>query len=201
MPKKPTKRGSGAAAVAAPRTEGQRLLLEVAASQAEVAAAVGASRAAVGFWRRGEKLPGATARAKLKAAYGIDPTAWDRKVGAPASRPAASTASAPTSAPKRLSARASTSTLDEVNEQLEMLRALQRDDELLAGERVRLADSVGKLLAIKARLERDQELLEDRIVRQHPFYARLKGAVLEALKSHPDAARDVAEALAHLEAS
>lgn len=187
------------------RTEGQRLLLAVPGSHAEVAAAVDGSKQAVSYWRRGEKTPGATARGRLRDAFGIDPGAWDRKpITSPATAPAASPAPAPPSPPietqpAAAAAGSKLSTLEEVETQIAELRKLQGENGLLASERVRLADSMGKLLAIKARLERDNELLEDRVVRKHPFWARVKGAILDALRAHPAAARDVAEALARAE--
>lgn len=192
-------RAKRAAADPEVQSEGQRLLLEQPGSHAEVAAAVGCSKQMVSYWRRGEKRPGRASRTKIAAVFGIDPSAWERAPGAsPAPAPPAPEAPAPRHRPAPVG---KPSTLDEVEQQLSMLRELQRDDALLASERVRLADSVGKLLAIKARLERDQELLEDRVVRQHPFWARVKAAVLGALRPHPDAARDVAEALSEAEGS
>lgn len=198
--KTPAKAERGGQPVAtAPRTEGQRLLLAVTGSQAEIAATLDVAKSAVGFWRRGAKTPGPAARAKLKAAYGIDPRTWEQPPGARATAPATtSDAKAPPKPPRAPRAKIVT-TLDEAQEQFEILRELQEDPDLMSSEKVRLADSIGKILAIKARLERDKELLEDRIVREHPMWAvRIKPTILAALKPYPDAMQAVADALAEI---
>lgn len=179
------------------RTEGQRLLLAVDGSHTTVAARIGATKQSVSYWRRGEKAPGPKARAALLEAYGIEPAAWEAQPGSPP--PQSSTRSkrtrAPSPPPKVPGRPSGASTLDEVEVQLGILRELQRNESLLPSERVRLADSVGKLLAIRARLERDQELLEERIVLEHPFWGRLKSTIVRALEPYPEAARAVADAL------
>lgn len=202
--KTPAKAERGAQPVAtAPRTEGQRLLLAVTGSQAEIAATLDVAKSAVGFWRRGAKTPGPAARAKLKAAYGIDPRAWEQPPGerppAPAT-PAPPTTEVPTKPPPPpRSPRARTMTLDEVVAELDYLHDLRRDGDLMPSEKVRLSDSISKNLALKARLERDKELLEDRIVREHPMWVmRIKPSILAALKPFPEAMRAVADALAEV---
>lgn len=191
------KRATAAASIE-PRTEGQRLLLEVNGTHAEVGARIGASKQSVSYWRRGEKIPGAKARAALREAYGIEPAAWELRPGAGDAAPsAASPESLPPQPPR--APRARTMTLDEVVAELDYLHDLRRDGKLMPSEKVRLSDSISKNLALKARLERDQELLEDRIVREHPMWkVRIKPAILGALKPYPDAMRAVAEALAEV---
>ncbi len=191
---------SPGSAVNDPRTEGQRRLLEVPDSLSVIAAAVGVGKTVVSYWRSGEKLPGPGPRARLREAYGIEPADWERVPGArPAPARAASSSSSASSAGPAAPPAGKPTTIAEVDEQLRMLRELQEEPGLVPSERVRLADSMGKLLAIKARLERDAELLEDRIVREHPFYGRLEATILAALRPFPDAARAVADALGELE--
>ncbi len=186
---------TGSPMVNGPRTEGQRRLLEVPDSLSTIAERCGVGKTVVSYWRSGVKTPGPGPRGALRDAYGIDPGDWDLRPSTGSTRPQSPThrVQAPRPAPS-----GKPTTLEEVEEQLTHLYALQGQD-VEPSVAVRLADSVGKLLAIKARLERENELLEDKVVRSHPFWRRLKAAVLEALKRHPDAARDVAEALERVE--
>ena len=89
--------------------------------------------------------------------------------------------------------------MEEVIEQIDQLRELQREPDLVAPARLKIADSLGKLLAIKARMERAQELLEDRIVREHPHWLRIRTAIQSALGAHPEALEAVQDALARLD--
>ena len=87
-------------------------------------------------------------------------------------------------------------TLEIARQQLsEVLKALQ-NPELTESAQLKLRDTAAKLLTLRSRLERDRELLEDRIVREHPEWKRIKGVILKALKPYPEAAAAVAEALA-----
>jgi len=182
------------------RTEGQRRLLAVALEPRGIVAALGASKAAVSQWRSGQKVPGREWRAKLEAAFGIPASAWDRVAGSTvpvAARPAAAPASPPARPAAPVPSRGA-ETMGQVNELLEALDEERQDSGLTAAERARVCDAYTKALALKARLEREAELLEDRVVREHPFWARIRGALVDALRAHPAAARDVADALGRL---
>jgi hypothetical protein len=62
-------------------------------------------------------------------------------------------------------------------------------------ERLKLNDSLIRIVGLKHKLEQARELQEDRIVRSHPAWKRIRHAVLEALRPHPDALRAVIDAL------
>lgn len=176
------------------RSEGQRLLQAVDASHADIAVAVGATKQAVSYWRRGSKTPDLAKRMRLHELYGIEASAWERP---PASGPA-STASSP-SLPSLPPRSGTETTLQECEAQLAHLHALM-SAALVPSERVRLADVYGKQLALKARLEREQELVEDRLVREHPAWKRIRDSLLAALRPWPDAAKAVAQTLERLDA-
>jgi hypothetical protein len=91
--------------------------------------------------------------------------------------------------------------LDECLELLATIRAERQVDGLLPGERVKLADAETKVMGLRAKLEQSGETSEARYVAQHPAWRRLKRAILEALKPHPVAARDVLAAIERVEAS
>ena len=63
------------------KTEGQRQLLEIEGIEDELAAKLGYSRAIVGHWRRGDRLPGLKSRYKLETLFGIPPWTWDLEPG------------------------------------------------------------------------------------------------------------------------
>lgn len=178
-------------------TEGQRLLLAVPDSLSVVAGKVGCSKALAGYWRQGAKVPSPTMRAKLEAAYGIAPAAWELAPGAAppeAAGPAAGDEEEP-----ELEA-VGTDTLALTNAQLAEIRRALRNKGLSEAARSKKEDTYAKLLALKARLEREQELVEDRIVREHPMWRRIRERIVEAVRPYPDAAKAIVSALEELEA-
>lgn len=197
------------------RSEGQRQLISLGLSLATLTRALGdtVTRGAIHGWRAGTRSPGPRMRAMLASAYGIPPVAWTQLPNAappdqgPArAQPAGpSSATAPTIPPAEvgnpdLTDHATRSTLEHASA---LLRQIQRDRahaDLLPSDRVRLADSEAKALSLRARLERDQLWFEDRIVREHPAWLRVRREIVRVLVEYPDAARAVAEALARLEA-
>lgn len=186
----------GATAVPA-RSEGHRLLMCVPASLTSIAAVANTSKQAVSFWRTGRKVPGAAARAALEAAYGIPAASWgDQPTAGPAS------SSTPSTAPEEAATRSATSsptTMEGVEALLKVIRHDRGRPGLLAGERVKLADAETRLLALRHRLEKEAELLEDRIVKQHPMWSRIKSAIADTLVRWPEAARAVAAVLRDIE--
>ena len=160
------------------------------------------SRQLVYEWRSGVKVPGPATRAALWSAYGIPNYAWGRMpsgggeladddpppplpVPVPSAR-AADTDTAPNS-------------ITDTDKLIAKLRTTAAADNLLPGDQIRLADSEAKLLALRHRMQRDQELLEDKIVRDHPAWQRIRRTLAEVLSKHPQAAADVAEALQRLD--
>jgi transcriptional regulator with XRE-family HTH domain len=182
-------------------TEGRRLLLAVPGSLAELAAQVGCSRQTVANWRRGLKLPEPHHRAKIFAAWAIQPEAWALE---PASAdtaqatPKASAANGHGNGSAHI-AGPQASTLEGCLTLLESIREERRREGLHPAERVRLAGTEAQILALRARLEERASLLEHRIVLEHPTWHRLKLLLVRVLVRHPAAAQEVAEALADVE--
>jgi transcriptional regulator with XRE-family HTH domain len=172
------------------KTEGQRLLLELAGTEAELAARVGCGAAVVGHWRRGRRIPGEAHRHKLELLFGIPRRSWDVAAGAevvPEPEPKVAEDAEPEADPA--------ATLSIAKAQIDTILEALNDKTLTDGASAKLRDTLSKLLALRARLERDRDLLEDRVVREHPEWARVRAAILGALRPYPDAARAVAEAL------
>lgn len=177
-----------------PRSEGQRLLLAVSGSLAQIAIAVGTSKQRVHDWRSGGKAPAPVLREKLRAAYGIPPASWDMKPGDQVDSASA------TSSRTRSRSHTAASDVPSAGEDLEGLVAFLRGElarpDIVASERLKITHSMTRALALRHRFEVEQALLEDRIIREHPAWQRLQTALLRALQDHPAAARAVAEALA-----
>ena len=161
------------------RNEGQRLLLGVPQSLQQVADVLGlGSKQSVAAWRKGEYVPEDRYRRALEAQYGIPFAAWGTS--------AAGTDEGDTD--------------DDDTEHdpdadykllLRSLRRQLRGAGLTARERAQLTDAFSRALAAKARLAQQRELLEDRTIRDHAKWKRLRDAIIAALIKHPAAARDV----------
>lgn len=175
-------------------TEGQRLFLLVPGSLASVAERVGcSSKQTVANWRAGTKSPGPAMRSAIERAYGIPVSAWERPPESDARPAPPSRKESPLSGGERAPAQ----TMDEVLDLLKFVRK-QMDEAASVYDRAKWAREYSAALSLKHRLERSQELLEDAIVRRHPMWRRIKGALLKALERHPEALRDVADALAEV---
>ena len=171
------------------KSEGQRQFLEVSGTEDELAEQIGCSRAVIGHWRRGDRLPGMKARDKLKRLFGILPKMWDLEPGS----------EIPTDlAAKNLVGHELSEdddTLDIAKRQLLEVREALQAPGLADAARIKLLDTSAKLLALRSRLERERELQEDRIVREHPEWMRIKTVTIRALEPFPEAAAAIAEAL------
>ena len=64
-----------------PKPEGQRQLLELEGTEAELSATLGCGHALIGHWRRGTRVPGQAPRHKLELLFGIPRRAWGQRVG------------------------------------------------------------------------------------------------------------------------
>lgn len=165
-------------------SEAQRQLINLPASVRMIAKAIGASHSAVGKWRLGHTKPEAPLRRKLQEKYGIPVAAWRALDGSDDDpedddRPETDTAAL----------------LDRLIRTY--TRELKRQD-LTPREIGQFTDGLQRAVAQKVKIERDRELLEERIIRSHPRWRRLKRAIIDALLLHPEAARAVEAAIVRL---
>lgn len=175
--------------------EGQRLLLSVTASVAEVAGVAGVSKAAVSYWRTGSKLPSSEVRAKLQERYGIHPSAWDRRPG----EERATAASAPVSEPRAtLAGRVEESTLDIAIKRQRLYAEMVEDEDLSAADRLRAGALEAKMIDTRRHLERDARLLERDIVQRTSAWAQVRRRTIDSLRAFPDALRAWTEAMGEL---
>lgn len=165
------------------------MLLHVSGSLAAIGKTVGASAQSILCWRNGTRNPHPSARAQMQVALGIPVEAWTKH---PITREeqAAAAAGSEDQAPL--------GTMDECLELLAVIRKDRSTPNLLPGERSKLIDAEARILKLRADLEQRAELSEDRYVREHPAWLRVRNEISRVLAQHPAAARAVAEALERL---
>jgi hypothetical protein len=166
-------------------SEGQRLLLALDKSLGEIASAVRCNRTSVLDWRNGNKTPVPEMRARLFTAYAIPTAAWDRVPTTPE--------------PERSSLPpadgATPTTLETCVARLAQLSKQLGHKGLRPADAARFMTIENRYLALRNQLQKEAELLEDRIVREHPRWQALRGALLKALAPHPAAAKAVIDVL------
>jgi hypothetical protein len=145
----------------------------------------------VSDWRSGAKVPGATARAKLFAGYGIPLRAWSVRPGGtlpdePSADEVAGNGHTPT-------------TLEDCLAIAAILRRERNAEGLIPQERVKLATAESQILALRAKLEQANEYSEARYVTAHPSWRKLRAAIVAALEPHPIAAQAVIDAIGRLD--
>jgi len=173
------------------KTEGQRLLRGLRLVHTDIARALKCGATIVGYWHTGRSLPGVEKRHQMELLYGIPLRAWDVPPGTPLQRQQMST---PQPESQSLPAKQG-STLAITKEQIAAVLDDLKEENIAEATLGKLRDTLAKLLALRARLERDHEMLEDRAVRGHPEWRRIKKAVLSALEPHPEAMMAVIESL------
>jgi hypothetical protein len=170
------------------RTEGQRMFLHVTGSYAAIAQEIQCRTiSSIHDWKTGKRQPNADARAKMHYAFGIPIEAWDIEPKGTKLPDAL-----PVTAPRRLS------TLDHCITLLDTISKQRVHPALTNAERTKLALAEAQILALRARLEQSAELAEDRYIREHPGWIKLRDALTRALLPYPIAAKAVLDALAKL---
>lgn len=190
------------------RSEGQRKLLDVDGTQVQIAEAIGAARQSLQDWRKGSRHPSERAIQRMYERFGIPVADWAKPWApehlpkrAAVTPPAAAEPAPPSTPPPAAPAAAAPASGNTVEGCLQLLRVIATErtaPNLLPSEKIKLVDSEGKLLKLLADLQSRAELAEDRYVREHPAWQRVRNAIAEALKPHPAAAAAVAEALDRL---
>jgi hypothetical protein len=168
------------------RSEGQRLLLGVTDSLSTIGKAVGASKQAVSTWRTGLYVPEPPYRRELQRRYQIPPSAWDGLADGEVPDEGEDEDEAPATA------------ADQLDHLLKEYRKQLKRGDLSSRERVQYIEGLSRTIFQKAKLEKERELLEDRVIREHPKWRRLKRAIIDSLLPHPAAARAVEEAITRL---
>lgn len=173
----------------APKTEGQRALLALPDSHSAIGERLGTSKQSVHQWRTGERIPGATMRQRVAEVLAIPIEAWDRLPGT------TDDADPPPFVPPIGGG--------EVAELEALIRQVAEERRKGSLTAAHLRDNIkleSQLREQRQRALERAEMQETRIVTGHPFWKRLRGALLEALRQHPDATRDVIAVLEALRA-
>lgn len=163
------------------------MLLEVPGSLAQIGKAVGATKQSIAQWRDGLYVPDDRYRRALASHFGIPFSAWG--AGEPEGDEPDDELELDTADDEDLDGTASA--LRDYERLIKLLRTQLGKGKLTPRERAQLTDAFSRALTQKTKLERDREMLEDRTIREHPKWQRLKKAIIEALLPHPAAARDV----------
>jgi len=176
-----------------PETEGQRLFCLVEGTEVELADKIACASALIGHWRRGRRMPSDKQKKRLELLFGIPRRAWDIGPGATIEpkekKPERSeTLEAPSRSTEMDTLAITNMQIDEILESLE-------DESITDSAKAKLRDTLAKALALRTRLERDRELLEDRVIREHPGWVKLKKSILTALKPYPEATKAVIQAI------
>lgn len=169
------------------RSEGQRLLIALRESSAEIGRRVGLSKQIIAAYRAGDKMPSTDARRGIEAAFpSISAHAWGKRPIEAVSEPQGDRV-------RRVpgpNEEAISGTLAELQELLEDARKIRRDQDALAGDRLKAMQLSESLLARKAKLElaavEADDWLEDRLG-EMPRFQHYAQALVRALKDHPGA--------------
>lgn len=167
-------------------TEGQRSLRAVTASNAEIAKRVGVSKTLVTYWRTGAKLPAPEMRRVLETLYRIPATAWDQRTGSSTPGPGPVTT--------EVRREAATTNRSGVEEMLVAILQERSVGKLAVQEFTRLIDAEARVRKLIHELDQAEALTETRIVAS-PTMRRIRDRIFAALERHPNALRDVLDAL------
>jgi hypothetical protein len=170
------------------RTEGQRMFLHVTGSYAAIAQEIQCRTiSSIHDWKTGKRQPNADARAKMHYSFGIPIESWDLE---PSGTKLPDVL--PVTGQRRLS------TLEHCIVLLDTISKQRSHPALTNPERTKLAIAEAQILALRARLEQSAELAEDRYIREHPGWLKLRDALTRALLPYPIAAKAVLDVLAKL---
>jgi transcriptional regulator with XRE-family HTH domain len=194
------------------QNEGQRLLVLSGLSLHNLAKACEVTSAAVVKWRKGTGLPRPMQRAKLFELYEIPIDSW---LQPPNSQSDAIVYNASGATPEidrpdreRYTGKEAVeippypdaphedaTTLEHMKHLLACIRHDKEHLKLTQAATSKLRADEQRALTLIARLEAQAEMQEDRFVRSHPEWKRLRDIILRALKPYPDASRAVLEAI------
>lgn len=171
------------------RTEGQRMLLYVEGSLIAIAKAIDVkSPQTILRWRNGDVIPRVNERAAMQVTFGIPIEAWSKRPAGDATQPDEPADALPSSS------------MAHTDELLQVIRKERSTPHLLPSEKTKLISAEAGLLKLRADFEQRAELSEDRYVREHPAWLRIRNELARVLAAFPEAARAVAEALERLNA-
>jgi hypothetical protein len=184
-------------------TEGHRLICQLQGSNAGIAERLAVHQNNVQQWRSGAITPGTRMREKLERVYGISAGTWDRvPLGAVPSQP--DNDDVPDEDEDRDVKPDNVDDVDSTDLDIQwrrLIKAINKqllNPNILARERMALHEQLAKALEKRRRFQREHEMLEDRTIREHPKWQRLKNELTDALLPFPEAARAVEAVIVRL---
>lgn len=193
--------------MAAKRNQGAVTLARTGETQEEIAAALGVSRAAVGYWIAGTKKPLKAKREALAARYRIPVDAWDETAKTkPAAKPAAVAVTAESLKAAATEVRAAVASGCDSRELFarlstmagELLTTLENDPESYPLEKARVMASVAGTAKMIGQSNGEFDL--GARLFQLPIWREVRKALAAGLTGHPAAAAAVARELRKLDA-
>lgn len=175
-------------------TFGAVLLGRVGKTQEEIATDCGVSRALVGHWRNGLRVPSEAHQARLEVRHSIPRSSWQEappaavaaRLGAQALRESngrSSGSGGPSEGTRELALRLA-------GKATSLLDRIEQDEEASYRERAAVMTAVLQTLRLLAMCESDEEKLL-----RSPHWQRLEEKICEALQPFPEAADAVSKAL------
>src|SRR3954447_1870783 len=166
-------------------SDAQRAFAALEGSLAQIAKPIGASRSSVDEWRKGASVPEDRYRRAIATHYGIPYAAWGD-------------GGEPDAELDEADDGRSGDPLDEYRRAIRYVRRQLKSGALTARERAQLNDSYLRSVEKMLKLEQARAMLEDRTIREHVKWKRLKAEIIAALLPHPAAARDVEAAISRV---
>lgn len=183
------------------RTEGQRRICSLAQTPAEIAAVLGVSAAMVRYYRAGTKLPGHPKARLLETRYGIPAGSWGQAAKTTAPSPRAVPADADQTEPLPDGEHGLGTSLSQVEGWLRGTTAIRdrfldedHPERPTAAEYLKAASEATRQLALRAKLLGDSRTDEEKLAAS-PRWQAIRALLARVLVRHPQAARDVADAL------
>jgi transcriptional regulator with XRE-family HTH domain len=186
-------------------TEGHRLICELPQTVVGIAKRLAVNQPSVSQWRSGHIAPGVRMRDKIERTYKIPAASWDRvPLGAVPSQPDNDNDDVPDEDEDRDTKPATDDDADSTDLDIQwrrLIKAINKqllNPNILARERMALHEQLTKALEKRRRFQREREMLEDRTIREHPKWQRLKNELTDALLPFPEAARAVEAVIVRL---
>lgn len=177
------------------RSRGAVLLGRCGATQPEIARACGKSRALVGHWRNGLRVPTEEDQATLETKWRIPRSAW-REPWVSETEGAQAAPSPPAAQPRTVPLSARQMARENADDAAKLKQTALADNSLGARERAAVIEAADRCAKFLRACETDEERLVE-----SEAWRRLERALTEALRPFPKAALAAAEAIASMRAA
>jgi transcriptional regulator with XRE-family HTH domain len=163
-------------------------LLALDETQTQIGRVCEVTKAAVSAWFSGDALPSDSSREKLADTFEIPLSSWTQPPQGMEPEEGIDDAPIDGDPPE---------TIEQIDRRLRMIRRV-----IGAGvhpkDLVPLVNAEARLLSVRAKIEDRAKLFEDRAIKQAPFMKRFFATLFAVLRKHPEALREVEEAMSEI---